>query len=457
MPIYRPRCALQLTVPQMGTSKARKVQADDTSTYTIQIDCKKVELVSNDHNHADECRVTVPFRDLGCDVRLLQNACGVLYLGEADDYGRWMPSLDNARFAGILTRSERFGDSSSGLDVELEFLDYTRLFLLAKPFGSDGIPSFSQDLQEAWKRVVSQTPGAAILSDRIEFQGMGQIPKLGTAVSKRFAKLLKVPVKPRTDAWAVWQQCVGMLGLISYIRLDKCIVTTATNYYTRQDPPRMIWGKNILDIKEARDEVFRKGICMTSYDPLSRKTIDGFYPPIGDKSIRKKNVAPKRVGDKNAVLLAEDREFFPSPYPTTDQKTLENIAHRVYEERSRQELEGNMTTKEMATRTLAGGPFNLLELAAGDDIRVEFGEDDRELLSAYAKTASVDEMAAYLIKIGYSRPMAELMARNAKDLAKLDPTFLVKRVDTTLDTDGETFELKVNYCNRILVTGDAAR
>jgi len=460
MPIYRPRFGMKMTVPLLGDARGRKAAEELDTTWTIEVPCKKVEIISTDHNHCDEAHVTAAFRDIGTDVRLLTNATATVHIINADPSGRWEMTPANAAFAGVLTRPQRSGDSESGLDVELEFLDYTRLFLKAKPFGQKGIPDFSQTLSEAWKRIVSQTPGAEALSDTLVLQGITGDPKLSDAVAKRFAKFSKVPTKPRCDAWAVWKTTVGMLGLVTYIHLDKCIVTTATNYWTRSDPPRFIWGQNIKHIEESRDEVYRKGICMTSYDPITMRTVEGFYPPVGDKSIRKKNVSPKRLGDQNAVLLAEEREYFQSPLPTTDKKVLEKVAQAVYEERSRQELQGTLETKEMVLQTMRSHDFDIVRLKAGDSIRVEFKAEDLEMLQAYAGSGgTVEAMAGYLKGIGYSPTMAELLARNAKSLSSLDPTFLVKRSEVRIETDeeGGTFSARVTYCNRLLVSGDAAQ
>ena len=44
-----------------------------------------------------------------------------------------------------------------------------------------------------------------------------------------------------------------MMGPISYVKQDECIVTNVTSFYTRCDPPpRLIWGKNIKRMSESR-------------------------------------------------------------------------------------------------------------------------------------------------------------------------------------------------------------
>ncbi len=140
-------------------------------------------------------------------------------------------------------------------------------------------------------------------------------------------------MKPDADAWAaIWQQCVGMCGLISFIRKDQCIVTTATDYYTSANPPRLIWGQNILRISEERDtRTAGAGVGITSFDPLTGTALEALWPPVGDASIRRKRLSAKKAGSPDAVRQSEAREYFAYPGVTDDATLLGTSAKRVYE------------------------------------------------------------------------------------------------------------------------------
>ncbi len=448
MPLYRPRARAILRTPAGG----------DVRTFPVRV--RRAQLESNDHNHADTLKLSAEWRDAGVDPRLLGNATVDFYLGDASDAGRWQPTRRDLRFVGIATRVARTARESEGFSVEIEFHDFTRLFLKAKPFGTSGIPDYSQTLDDAWRRIVSQTPGAAVLASRLRRQGFDTWPTLGTAVAARFAKIGKVPTKPNTDAWAVWQQCVGMMGLISYVKLDEVIVTTSTDYYTAKDPPRLVWGRNILSMAESRDaDRANRGVGITSFEPLSGTTLEALWPPVGDEHVRHKQVGAKKAGDESALRQAEERDYFAYPEVTNPDALLE-IAKRVYEERSRQELEGSLHTAEMRVATLGGSDFDLLALAAGDVLRVEFEQREREQL---ASLGGMQARVDYLVARGYSESTAEVIAASADDFGQLDPNFFTKRVTTTFeadDSDGK-FEIEVNYCNRIAIAapsfGSASR
>lgn len=454
MPIYRPRMLLSLSVPVMGDRASRRAQGASSFVSEFPVKVCKAKITANDHNHADVLSVTCDWKDIGCDPRLLANACGVFYMGNADERGHWAPTEKDVRFIGILTKPRRSAALDQPMTVELEFLDYTTLFLEAKPFGTDGVPDLSMRLDDAWRRIVTQTPGAGVMADRLVLLGLDRFPVLKDAVASRFAQLAKVATKPKTDAWAVWLECVGMCSLISYIYLDQCIVTTATHHYTAADPPKLVWGKNIASMDEGRNPFLNKGIGLASFDPITGHAVEARYPPPGDPRVQKKIVNAKKKGTAAKTREADEWEWMEYS-SVTDQKQLELAAQRVYEERSRQELEGNITTWEMNVETAKGRDFDLLTLRSGDNIRIEFDPEDRQMLQSLGTESA---RVAYLVGRGYGRDVATIMARNMGDFALLDPVFYVKAVSTSLETDsdGGKFEISINYLNRILIDGNTA-
>lgn len=459
MPTYRPRCAALLRVPLMGSAHDARAQAKGTDLVEFPIRVRRAWWEANDHQKADTLKLTAEWRDVGIDPRFLTSAIVEFYLGHASDAGDWTPSRDTLRFVGVLQRALRTAREGEGFTVDLEFVDYTTFFLKAK-LPQDGIPDYAQTLAEAWRRICDHTgyadpsdpkrilPSVAQLRERLF--PLGALaerwpPPLGRAASPRFARLAaKIPVKPEADAWAVWQQAVGMCGLISFIRQDACYVTLPQDYFTDRNPPRLVWGRNILSMQESRSaELAGKGVAITSYDPVTMTTLEAFYPPRGDP-----RAAQKRVGASGGIP-SEKYDFFPYA-GVTDRKALEALAYRVWEERSRQELEGQLTTAEMVADTVSGESFDLLRLGAGDALRVEFAEGEKEQLAALA---SEDQRVRYLVDRGYSAGVATLMAKNAVRASRLAPEFCVRRVTVDFQTDGTSgaFELQIHYANRLRI------
>ncbi len=448
MKIYRPRVTAKLAVP-LKTSAG-----DYSQVIEFPVRVQSCRLTYNDHNHADTANLVLDWQDAGTDPRYISGATVQVYIGEADDLDAWEPSKDDLRFVGRMSKPTRHAGEDEPMSVECEFLDYTSFFLLSKPFATDGIPGYDQTLDQAWARICENTPGAEPLAQSIEFYGISQIPKIGDAVAPRFRKLKKVAVNSGADAWAIWQQCVGMCGLISFIDQDKCHVMTATDYYTAVDPPVLVWGRNISAITEERNNDFdRKGIGLTSFDPETGKTLEALWPPIGDQKVKGKRVAASKSKDEAALRQSEKRDYFSYPAITDPDRLLE-LAKRVYEERARQEMTGTVRTSEMRLETVSGAEFDLLRLRSGDVLRIEFDSEDRQTI---ANMPSEQDRVDYLVGRGYTQEIATIMARNVSDLTELDATFYVKSVTAEIesDEDGGSFTVEVQYANRILLTGDA--
>jgi hypothetical protein len=472
MPIYYPRMYAKLTVPVAGTAGEKKVQDGEDTTVSLPFIPRRAQLESNDHNHADSLRIVADWRQAGVDPRLLSNATCEFYMGNAKDPNFYLPPpRSDLRFVGVMTRPRRIGGEGQGLITELEFLDYTQFFLEAKIFPDSGVPDFTQDLEQAWARICDHTgvpdpttgaisPTVGKLRNRLVLKG-GLIdpPLLSKAVGARFARLGKVHVKPNSSAWDVWQQTVGMLGLISYIYLDECIVTSATDYYTAENPPRLVWGQNIDKINEERDpQHVGTGVGITSFDPLTGTTLEALWPPVGSQDLIHKKLSAKRAGNADEVRRGENRTYFAYP-GVTNPDALVEIAKRAYEEMSRQEMEGTLATHEMSVSRAEGIPedqFDLLTLKAGDVVRIELDEQDKQAL---ANIGTEEAQIAYLLERGYEHSAAELIAKNVSTYAGLQPHFYVKRVHTTLATDDDagSFDVEINYCNRIDVSGNAIK
>ena len=102
----------------------------------------------------------------------------------------------------------------------------------------------------------------------------------------------------------------------------------------------------------------------------------------------------------------------------------------------------------MVADSLTGSSFDLLTLGPGDAVRAEFEEKDKEALR---HIPTVEGRVAYLTARGYSEGVAQLIAEDADAFTGVSPEFCVKRVTVDLQTDAEggSFDLQVNYANRI--------
>lgn len=470
MPVFHPRVAAKVIVPAIGLPQDRQAQQQTDQTFTLNVRPTHVRFVANNYNEADECEITGTYDEMGLDPRYLRSAEVYVYIADADVSGNWTPAFDDLRFVGIARDVSRVFNEHGGKIVTIKALDYTCLFLEAKSYPPSKIPPFTDTLQQAWERICDNTgywdldthqinSTVSVLKDKLVFEGgiNAPGPSLGSAVPARLAKLGKVQVHGDADAWAIWRTCCESLGLITFIRGDRCVVTTATDYYTAGNSPRMIYGLNVMELTESRDlgQLSSKWVCVRSYDPLGNKSLESLYPPPGIATRKKKLKAS--ANGPSASVKAQDYECFDLPFAVADQATLDNIANRIWQERTRQELHGSLRTRYMSVADTTGASFDLLKLAAGDQIQVEIA---REALDGIQALPTISARLNALVAKGYSSDMAGFIANNLDSIAKLPPQFLVHSVETELQVTGPdggaSYNTRIEFLNRVDISDSGA-
>src|SRR3972149_5576241 len=167
MPLYRPRMLAMLTVPVLGTREQRIRQAKSTDVVRLEVRPRQARIDRQDHNQADTLELDIDWMESGIDPRLLDDTEVEFYLANADEFGSWGPGETELRFLGPPRNVRKEMAEGAPPAVHMTCVDYTSLFIMAKPFGSSGTPLYSDTLEDAWRRVVSQPPGAAGLKDRL--------------------------------------------------------------------------------------------------------------------------------------------------------------------------------------------------------------------------------------------------------------------------------------------------
>jgi len=341
-----------------------------------------------------------------------------------------------------------------------------------KPYPtSTGAPTFSQSLREAWATVCDNTgyydfttESGKIVSSvadlRAKIKGIPDDSVLdmpvGDSVLTRIAKFGVLQVPHEADAWAVWRSCTDPLGLITWIEADTCFVATAPDYYSARAPAVFAYGTNVKSMTETRDvsSLNSKGIHLTSFDVLTGKTIESFFPDRDDGRVVKKRVPASAKKGTPGLAPVTDYEHQTYNYAAT-QDTLDDVAERVWEERSRQELQGKLTTTEMVVQSTGfdrhgrprpGDNVDVLGIKHGDQIAVQL---DDISLDEMRKLPSVFARSLYLIQRGFPANTAALIAKDQGFLEGLLSTFVVKTVTVDLDTESDTFTVDIEYCSRI--------
>ncbi len=462
--IYQPQAEAILVVPKYAITLEKAQIAGGTDTVMLKLRLRKVKLVRNDHFHADTLSITAEWNDAGVDPRFLKHATIQLWMGDV----RSSIGLGPVQFTGIAKRVSRAAKDGDGLSVDMDFHDYTTMFINSKPYPNDGVPSFDDTLRTAWGKICDNTGwkdtnGGKIVSNvtalktqiKTRVPGALDVP-IGKAVAARIQKLGKFigNATESTSSWDVWQHAVQALGFITFIDGDECIVTDTTEHFSQDDAPTFIWGQNILSVSEQCNvDVSNHGVALQSWEPLEGKVVESYYPPPGDSRIYVSRGAAKSKYFDPKDVVSGQYDFFPY-HDVTDQETLDAVCKAAYEERIRQEIEGNLVTHEMELFTAKGDVARMLELRAGDSISVRIDDANRGLLG---KLQGEQERIEFLVSPqgGYhSRDAAELILRNLDAIGAFKPIFHVKSCSVSLD--GDKYECEIEYHNLINLSDVAA-
>lgn len=490
-----------LFVPSLGTPQARVSQESDTTAYRLDVRPVRMRLVYNGPHEADECELTLAFDESGVDPRYLRSAIVYAYMDDcAGTAGVLTPDLGtNCRFIGMAVDVTREFNESGGKVVTIRAQDYTSLFINCHTYPASKWPTYSDTLQSAWAKICANTgfwdlstgtiqSTVDVLTDQISFIGCNGSDPLGPAMPERLAGLATFqagrPGSSQADSWAIWKTVCESLGLITFIRGDRCIVTTATDFYTANDPPLFVYGQNIHTLKETRElgALSSSGVCARSYDPLTGKSLESLYPPPGQAlKVKRLGAAPKapsahaHAGTGGKTVRTENYDPFDLPFAVASQTQLDTIALRIWQERVRQELHGSLTTREMVVQTVGGSPYTLLPavcadpsdiennpnqlagLQAGDAMAIEI---KGEALDYVQGLDSVGDRIQALVLRGYAEDMATLIAQNLDSITKLPGQFITHSTEFTFDCsspDGNgTYNVDVHFLNRVSLTGDGS-
>jgi hypothetical protein len=483
--IYEPRMSAMLNLVDIGVPQVRQIQASTTDSFKLDMRPLKARLSSNSWREADELELTVSWDEAGIDPRYLRS--GELYFWLADGGDSFQRSNENLRFVGIIRDVTRELDETSKV-VTLRAIDYTTLFIEQEHFPQKYLPTFSDTLRQAYKKICQGTGhinfskldangNPTLMSSVLDPDTNEPIIQLVALGDVNLDRSIASSVNPRiqaaplnrqsgADAWATWTYICSQLGLITYIRGSVCIVTVATEYYTSNDPPLFIYGKNVLTLTERRDlgQLTGKNLCIRSYDGMTGTMLESFFPPRDSSlaiNVRKKKIILPSAKKASKALVTEDWDLIDIQIPVTDQALLDKLCETLWHERVRAELTGTLTTREMSVdTTLTGqsspgsGAYDLLNLQAGDNITIQLEEDALDTIQALSGDSP--KIAALLYR-GYSPDMAAYIVANLSSITSMPAQFLVHSIATEVDasSDSGSYNVTIEFLNTLDASGGA--
>jgi len=456
MALYYPQGAILLRVrwEDFGTG-SQVLQA----VQVIPVSCRRLTVERNDYTEADTFSATIDYKAFPFDPRCIRS-CGVsIFMQDRKKVFRQTnsldliePSSDNIVFQGFADESSiQFDDESR--TVTLEGRDLTSLFIDLRRVNTDPvvlskpIDQIIQDLineQEATRQIT--------VDNRT---GESPLPTLAE-LAPDFNPVTAVKNQKRKETyWDIMQDILRRVGLVGFIEIDKFVISKPQNIYDKGRIKQFIYGGNIKDLKFTRKLGRAKNynVKVTSFNPLEKRVEEALIPEEATNEQFILNFGNTRITipqldkDGKKIEPPQDAEFLSFLAKDINSKEqLIKIGESIYEEISRQQIEGSFTTYEMEIPEEVGLDDSQVVLFSslknGSGLKIYISQDEMGEINS---NSNFEEKVNFLRKRGYPNELARAFAES---LNRINTVFYLKSVKFSLDQE-DGFQMDIDFINFI--------
>jgi hypothetical protein len=430
-----------------------RAQIDDESVET-KIVPHHVSWHDGGHKRAQEVEIEIHGSALPFPLEHTASIFISLFQAAAKDPYESILSSENLAWCGYADDDEPDDEHRvvrlKGRDLSALLRDHAPL--IPKRFDDgrlvDPTPRYSDTIRQAIERILSVVPGCEdgrTLTLR-EMPGLNY--QLGALVDGR-AKTGAMYLPPKCSAWDAIEIVCSLAARMVHVELNEIVVRDPDEAFkTRGEIAyTFIFGAdNANAFGPRRHKKFtrnRRGVKLIAWNSESRKRVEAVYP---DDATLKKNFPKKRPQPKlhkptkshakkkvpSTPLKDPDRDVFDIGAGVWSQSELDEMARRVWLEKSMNEVDGSVST-----------PFwtpELLKLRNGARIGLRIRPD----IEAQVRALDDDEARAdYLVEAyGLERAAARKMANLA--MSPHEDIYLVQKVTREWPSKRA---LTVNFCN----------
>jgi hypothetical protein len=456
MSVYYPQAAMILRV--IWEDFDLKSDAALQKVYTLPIVARRLNVHINDYNTADTFDAEIDYKQFPFDPRCIRS-CGVsIYLedkkriyNEDGSLSVIEPSANNVLFMGFADEETITLDEDKRT-VKIEGRDFTSLLLDAKYLEGKPIPMGSP-LDEVITQLLSTLKSVQKL--QIDNRTGKSLPTLAQ-FAPDFGQLGSSKNTGKDDNyWEIIQDLVSRAGLICFIELDKLVISTPRVLYNKGNSKQFVYGVNVKSLEMKRKLGRHKGfnVLVRCLDIASKRVLLAKIPEEATDGWAKSTGVPKKrvqvpvIKPDGTLDTPKDGPFISFRVTNVrDQAKLVEIGEKIFEEMSRQQIEGTMETHEMETIDKVGASFNLTKIRVATPIAIELDQGDMHGIS---RIKSVEERERFLRARGYEPSVARAFASS---MGKFSTVFYTKAATFTLDAD-RGFSLKLEFLNFIELDG----
>jgi hypothetical protein len=424
----------------------------------IPVSCRSLSVERNDYSEADTFKATIDYAAFPFDPRCMR-ACAVTICMEDrkktynldNSLNLIEPTPDNTVFIGFADESSiKFDDTTR--TVQLEGRDYTSLFIDQKRVNTEPI-ALSKPIDQIIQDLINEQ--LATKDIKVDNRtGENPMPTLAQ-LAPDFNPVTSVKNQKRKETyWEIMQDIVSRVGFVGFIELDKYVITKPQNIYEKKNIKHFIYGGNIKDLNFTRKLGRAKdfNVLVKSFNPLEKRIEEAKLPEEAKDAQfianfgNVRTTVPQLDKDGKKIDPPKDADFYTFLVKDiTNKEQLIKIGESIFEELSRQQIEGSLTTYEMEVpeeRNEDTSPIKFSQMRNGSAIRIFLSQAELKEIDSNANKA---QRKAFLLRRGYPRELADAWADS---LSRINTVFYVKSVMFEMDMDNG-FTMKIDFINFI--------
>ena len=471
MSYYYPRAIVKLRVLPEDFQLTSDASKQTPQEFNVQ--ARNVTVNVNDHKTADSFTAEIDYKNFPFDPRACRYVGVVIYMQDMTSLlnpdgsqKKLIPSDSNTVFSGFVDeQTVNFDDTKQ--TVHFEGRDFTALLIDQKY--AENVPiTLDQPLDKILGLFLSTFKATqqitvdnrtGVFNTVTNKWDSPPLPTLGQYFPD-FSSPMGNAKNPGSHEsyWEIMQDMVHRAGLICFIALDKLVLTTPRNLYSNANDIKFIFGQNVKTLMYKRKLGRFKGFNVLVRSRVEKTVLEAKIPEEATdewcKSFgitKQAQVVPvlKPDGTVDSTQSKKAAPYISFPVPDIGNKEqLVKIGQTVYEDYSRQQLDGEMETREMLghsgrdQKDANYKAYDLTNLEIGQPIAIELGIDD---LNSISRIKSEAERTQYLVQRNFSPKVARIFANT---MGKFSSRFYTKNYTISMGED-DGFKLKISFINII--------
>lgn len=458
MSLYYPQAAviLRVTWEDFGTDSPALKEVSD-----IRVSVKSLTVERNDYSEADTFKAEIDYNAFPFDPRCVR-ACGISVFMEnrkkifnRDNSLAIIQPNDlpieskeaNKIFVGFADDSSISFDDESRT-ITLEGRDFTGLFIDQKRVNTEPI-ALSKPIDQIIQDLINEQEATRTIQV-VNRTGEAILPTLAK-LAPDFNPATAVKNQQRKETyWDIMVSILGRVGFIGFIELDKFIITKPQNIYEKKQIKQFIYGRNVKDLTYSRKlgRVKNFNVKVISFNPLEKRVETALIPEEAlNPNIKSPRVTiPQLDKDGKKIQPEKDADFVTfTVKDVTSKEQLIRIGESIFEEMSRQQIEGSLSTMEMEIPQEEDSqtrPISFNQIRNGTAIRIYLSQDELKSLDSNSTDA---QKKAFLMKRGYPDKVAGAFAQS---LNRINTAFYTKSVTFEINQE-DGFNMKLDFINFI--------